>query len=48
LVAKQTEPVSLKVDTLLVGGQSDAATEIEAARISGLRCVQIDALMLTR
>ncbi|MDR1280856.1 MAG: hypothetical protein LBK99_08540 [Opitutaceae bacterium] len=48
LIARQTGTLSLKADTLLVGGQSDAETEADAARIKGLRCVQIDAIMLAR
>lgn len=48
LIARDGGFQSLKADTLLVGGQSDADTEAEAARIEGLRCVQIDAFMLTR
>ncbi|MDR1283559.1 MAG: hypothetical protein LBK99_22465 [Opitutaceae bacterium] len=48
IIARPGDTGALKADTQLLGGQSDAATEAEAAAITGLQCVQIDALMLTR
>lgn len=47
IIARPGNAGELKADTQLLGGQSDAAMEAEAALITGLQCVQIDAFMLT-
>ncbi|WP_043586877.1 hypothetical protein [Geminisphaera colitermitum] len=47
IIARPGNTDALKADTQLLGGQSDAAMEAEAALITGIQCVQIDALMLT-